>query len=403
MAHTSESKRWLILVAACATAGMTGATYMWSIFTAPLIQAHGWTSSEVSSAYSLYFVMQFLMGWAAGALQRRLGTRPLAIVGDISYSLGWILMSHAHTIPLLYLTFSLLGGAGAGLAYNASVSTATKWFPDRKGLASGLCIGATGLMPAFFAPLGNYVVQNFDLSTGLVVAGAIPLAVYLAFSWFVTAPAEGWKPAGWEPEATKASSSRDYSTREMLRTPLFWCMFAVFTAATSSGAMITSHAASIGAEFVSLGAQQAALQVSLLAVGNFLGRFGFGTLSDHIGRFNTLLITLGTTLLDMLVVLPMAGGFASFAVAMMIAGACYGGALTVMPSLCGDLFGMRDFGQNYGILYGGFALANLVGPMAAASIVDATGSYANALFVAAGLATCGIVLVLVLRALAARR
>ncbi len=144
-----ERKRYVILFAACLTAGLTGVTYMWSIFTTPLIQTHGWSSSEVSLAYSLHFVMQFIMGFVSGVMQRRLGTRPLAIAGGVLLSLGWMLMSQASTVVLLYLTFSLLGGAGAGLAYNSAVSTATKWFPDRKALQTGCASVPRDSCPSF--------------------------------------------------------------------------------------------------------------------------------------------------------------------------------------------------------------------------------------------------------------
>ncbi len=425
-AKNLERKRYLILAAACLAAGLTGITYMWSVFTTPLMQTHGWNASQVSLAYSLYFVMDFIVGIAAGALQRRMGTRPLTIVGGMLLSLGWLFMSHADTVALLYLSFSVVGGAGAGFVYNASVSTATKWFPDKKGFANGLCIGTTGLMPIVFAPLGNYLVQTFDLSSALIVVGAIPLVLYVAFGWLVNTPPDGWTPAGWNPQAEDEvktqngevdeaveptakipsaalhATGRDYTSLEMLRTPQFWLMFITFVAAANSGAMITSQASSIGAELVGLTAAQGAIMVSLLALGNFAGRFGLGALSDRIGRYNTLLISLMVTALDMLVVFPMAGDFVGFAVAIMLAGACYGGVMTVMPSLCGDLFGMRNFGQNYAILFGGFAMANLVGPMIAASMFDMTGSYSGALVVAAVLAACGIVIVLGMRRSARR-
>ena len=438
-AKNLERRRYLVLAAACLAAGLTGIAYMWSIFTTPLMQAHGWNASQVSLAYSLYYVVDFAVGIVAGALQRRMGTRPLTIVGGVLLSLGWLCMSQVDTVALLYLSFSVIGGAGAGFVYNASVSTATKWFPDKKGFANGLCIGMTGLMPIVFAPLGNYLVQAFDLSSALMVVGAIPLVLYLAFAWLVNTPPDGWAPAGWNAQVAdvkapgsvasgeenaigaaavagsvnvadvKASGTvaapatgRDYSSREMLRTSRFWMMFVTFTAAASSGAMITSQASLIGAELVGLTAAQGAIMVALLALGNFAGRFGLGSLSDRIGRYNTLLVSLAITALDMLVVFPMAGDFVSFAVAIMLAGACYGGVMTVMPSLCGDLFGMRNFGQNYAILFGGFAMANLVGPMIAASMFDATGSYSGALMAAAALAACGIAIVLVMRRSALR-
>ena len=401
------SRRYLVLIAASVCAGLTGVTYVWSIFTSPLIQAHGWLSSEVSLAYSLYFVMQFLMGFVGGSLQSRFGTRPLAVVGGIMYALAWISMGQAATLPQLYFSFSFLGGGGAGLVYNSSVAVATKWFPDKKGFANGLCIGVTGLAPLVFAPLGNYLVEAFDLGTSLTIVGAIPLVLYLVFAWFIIAPADGWQPEGWCSDqvrngAGSVPATRDLRTGQMARTPLFWATLAAFAFSASSGSMVTSHGASIGAEFVGLTSAQAALQVGILAVGNFCGRFGFGSLSDKIGRENTLLITLGITLLDMLVLFPAANDFFSFAVAMVLVGACYGASLTVIPSLCGDLFGTRYFGQNYGLLFCGLSLASILGPMVGAWAKDTTGSFYLALHVAALFAVAGIAAVLVLKVIRKR-
>lgn len=399
------NRRYLILIAASVCAGLTGVTYVWSIFTSPLIQAHGWLSSEVSLAYSLYFVMQFFMGFVGGGLQRRFGTRPLAVIGGIMYSLAWICMGRADTLAFLYFSFSFLGGGGAGLVYNSSVAVATKWFPDKKGFANGLCIGVTGLAPLAFAPLGNYLVEAFDLGTSLTIIGAIPLVLYLVFTWFIIAPADEWRPAGWHPDRAQdgnGAGAHDCTTAEMARTPLFWAMLAAFAFSASAGSMVTSHGASIGAEFVGLTSAQAALQVGILAVGNFCGRFGFGALSDRIGRANTLLITLGITLADMLVLFPLASDFFSFAVAMVLAGACYGASLTVIPSLCGDVFGTRYFGQNYGLLFGGLSIASILGPMAGAWAKDATGSFLPAVHAAALFAVAGIVSVLILKALGRR-
>ena len=401
------SRRYLVLIAASVCAGLTGVTYVWSIFTSPLIQAHGWLSSEVSLAYSLYFVMQFLMGFVGGSLQSRFGTRPLAVVGGIMYALAWISMGQAATLPQLYFSFSFLGGGGAGLVYNSSVAVATKWFPDKKGFANGLCIGVTGLAPLVFAPLGNYLVEAFDLGTSLTIVGAIPLVLYLVFAWFIIAPADGWQPEGWCSDqvrngAGSVPATRDLRTGQMARTPLFWATLAAFAFSASSGSMVTSHGASIGAEFVGLTSAQAALQVGILAVGNFCGRFGFGSLSDKIGRENTLLITLGITLLDMLVLFPAANDFFSFAVAMVLVGACYGASLTVIPSLCGDLFGTRYFGQNYGLLFCGLSIASILGPMVGAWAKDTTGSFYLALHVAALFAVAGIAAVLVLKVIRKR-
>lgn len=183
----------------------------------------------------------------------------------------------------------------------------------------------------------------------------------------------------------------------MVKTPLFWTMLFAFAFSASSGSMVMSHASAMGQALIGLTAAQAALQVSLLALGSFLGRFGFGALSDHIGRSNTLLLSLGITLADMVVIFPLAQNFATFAIAVILVGMCYGSTLTVIPSLCGDVFGTKHFGQNYGVLFSGLSIASIIGPMTAARIVDVTGSYTAALACACGFAIVGILMVFAMR------
>lgn len=398
--------RGLILAASCITCGLTGSLYMWSIFTTPLIQEHGWSSTEVSLAYSLFLVMVCISGFFVGWLQRRFQPRYLVLIGGVAYSISWIFAGLVDSIPMLYLLFSIVGGAGNGFIYNTSVSVATKWFPDKKGFANGLCVGSAGLAPLVFAPLGGVLIERFNVSIAFIIAGIIPLVLYLVFSWVLRKPEDGWVPEGWTPEARGSekalNNNFDFKASSMLKTPLFWCMWLLLAVAATSGSMMTGQAAAIGTQMIGLTTVQASLQVALLAVGNFCGRFGFGALSDRIGRLNTFVIMLAITTLDMLLFLPNVQDFVTFAAAIMIIGACFGGAMTVMPSLCGDLFGTINFSQNYSFLYSGYTLSGFIGPVLASTAFDSSGTYASAFVVAGVLAIVGIALTFVVRFLAKR-
>ena len=396
--------RGVILAAACMAAGLTGATYAWSVFSGPLAAAHGWSSSEVSSAYSLYYVFMCAAGFFAGWLQRRVDARWVVLVGGLLFSAAWALLGRVGSLPGLYVGFSLCAGVGCGLVYNVAVSAATRWFPDRRGFANGLCIGAVGLAPLVFAPLGGFSVAALPLPDALLLVAAVPFALTLASFWFVrSAPAELEGASGEDASGSDGSASsraesaadpgaRDVSSAAMVKTPLFWAMFACFFFSAVSGAMVIGHAAGVGIQLVGLIPAQASIQVALLALGNFLGRFGFGAVSDRIGRCRTLAVALALTFADAAFIVPAAGSFAALACALVLLGACYGAVLTVMPSLCGDAFGARFFGQNYALLFIGFTAAGFVGPMVGAAIYDATGSYAGMFAAACLFSAVGLLL-----------
>ena len=396
-------RRGLVLAAAAITGSFSGAIYMWSIFNKPLISAYGWTPSEVSLAYSLFLLMECLTGFVAGKLQQRVKPRYLVLVSGITFALGWFLAGSATTIPMLYLAFGVIAGGSDGFFYNTTIATALKWFPDKRGFANGICVGGMGLAPLIFAPLGNALIEAFDVTMAFRICGLVFLAAFLIFSWFLDAPEPGWKPAGWKPtEAQAALRNNNVGTGRMLRSPLFWILWLIYAATATSGLMLIGHASNIGQQLAQLTAAQGALMVGILAVANFSGRFGFGWLSDRIGRYNTLLIILGITVLDMLLFFGHASDFVTFMIVLCIVGLGFGGLMVIMPALCADLFGPQNLGMNYAALFSGYTVASFVGPLVAAGVFESSGAYDAAFIVAGALSVVGILLVLVARKMPTR-
>ena len=397
--NEKKTRRGMILASAAITGGVTGSIYMWSIFKIPLMEANGWTSNEVTLAYSLFILAVCVFGFAAGPLQRKVKPNIIVLIAGIGFGLGWFLTSYAKTTTQLYIFFSLIAGASDGFIYNTAVSTATKWFPDKKGFANGICIGCMGLAPLIFAPMGNFFIEKFGAWTSFRVCGVIFMVCYLVFAWFIKSPEDGWKPEGWTPTPQQVSKQgRDLNAGSMLKTPSFWILWVLFAVAASSGMMMTGHASGIGQQLASLTAAQASVQVGILALANFVGRFGFGSISDRLGRYNTLLILLVVTAIDMIFFFSKSTSFVSFTIALSVVGACFGGVMTILPSLCSDNFGSKNFGLNYAFLYSGYTCASFIGPMLASNVVQSTGVYDKAFVIAGALSAVGIVLVLAAKA-----
>lgn len=393
----------ILAIATFLTLG-NGLIYMWSIFNVPLMETFGYTASGVALAYSLFMLMSCVGSFLSGWLQQHMEQRFVVLIAGIIFSLGWLLSGFAESLPLLYLFFGGLAGTGNGLSYNALLSVATTWFPDKRGFANGVCTCGGGMGPVIFAPIGNLLIESFDVMIAFRIVGIAWLAIYLLFTWFLVMPRAGWKPSGWNPEektATSAvSSQRSFNGREVLKQPLFYVLFLILMVAVTSGQMINGHASSLGQELANLTAAEGALMVSLLGIGSVAGRLGFGVLSDKIGRFTTLIIILGLNAAVMLLFLGNATTFIAFLSCMMIVGACFGGTMSVMPAIVGDSFGSQYFGQNWSFVYPGYTVAAFIGPMVAAKTTEATGSCELALIVAGVLALAGIVLVVIGKRLA---
>ena len=393
--------RTIILAAGAFTAMGTGAIYMWSIFNKPLMAQFGYSASEVSLVYSLFMFMSLVGSIIAGWLQNRMESRRIVLGSGMLFGLGWFLTGFADNLPMLYLCFSGLAGLGNGFLYNTIVAVVIKWFPDRRGFANGICIGAIGMSSIIFAPLGNFLIETFDVQMAFHIVGVIWIVIYLVFSNLLQTPPPDWAPgskAVGTPDAAASDAPApmrqvNYSAGQMVRTPLFYCLFLMYMTAVTSGLMITGHASNIGQELAGLTAGEGAIMVAVLAVGSTLGRFGFGAASDHIGRFNTLLIALGLNAIVMFLIMPQATSFIPFLASVCIVGACFGGTLTVVPAIVGDAFGSANFGQNYSFVYAGYTTASFIGPLAAATAIETAGSYLPAFAAAGILSIAGIVLV----------
>ena len=395
-----KRNRGLILTAAAFVAAITGGQYIWSIFKIPLMELNGWSSNAVTLTYSL-FLLFVLVGTACyGPLSKRLKPKYLTLMAGTFQGMGFFLTGFSHSIVQLYLFYSFLGGLGNGMMYNAAVSTATKWFPDKKVMANGICIGCLGLSPVFFSPGGTALIGKLGILPALRILGLIMVGVIWIVSWFIEAPEEGYKPEGWEPKAgsINAGPSVDYSPSQVIKMPLFWCAFVMTIMECSAGLMMTSQASAIAQQMIHITAEQASLQVAVLAVGNFIGRFLFGTVSDKLGRLNTQLILMAMTAVDMLFFFGKASNFVSFMIVLLIVGIGFGGIMTTLPALTSDLFGQKYFTNNYALLFAGYTAASFVGPMIASNIFQSTGSYNRAFWIAGVIAAVGIVLILLTKA-----
>lgn len=393
-------KRWVVLGALAVSNLCYGSIYAWSIFNRPLMNETGLPISYVSLAYSLMMIATFAFTLVSAPLLSRWGHRRVMFLSALFWIAGWFLTGYARTAIQLYLFFSLLVGIGAGFGYNTIVSLIPQWFPDKKGLANGIAIGASGIAPLITAPLASSILERFGVFTAFRVLSLFFAVLLLGVFWLIQSPPEPLpgpaRPAGENKPLTGKS------TPEMLRDPVFYLFWFVLLAADTSGMMMTGHAADIGAAQAGLSAQQATMLVSLLAVMNFIGRLLFGTLSDKIGRYRVVTAILVAIAAAMLLMGRVSQVWQFLAV-FSVVGICFGAIMAVFPALCSDCFGTKHMASNWSVMYSGYTAASFIGPFSAATCLERTGGYQSAFLVAAGLSLTALIVFFAAQAILKRR
>lgn len=330
-----------------------GILYLWSVFKTPIVDSFGWDASAagmVSSYMLLAFVFGNLFG---GFLNDKKGPRLTCFVGVVLFSggIGLTALLNGETIGLIYATYAVMGGLGSGFAYGACISCIQKWLPHRRGLASGLACGAFGLSTVIFTPLSN-LLMSLNTTGGkvnftpvfLTLAGVFAVLGLVA-SAFIRLPDEAYlKALGLKSGAV--SSQKNYTLGEAIRTPVFWCLFFSIFFINGTWNLCVPLIKDLGiARGLSAGAAVAC--VSFTGITNAAGRIIMSTVSDRLGRTNTMHVLCGITFVGAILT-TFITGYGYFAAIAIIAFA-YGGPSAVNAALCTDLFGPKHSGVNYGV------------------------------------------------------
>src|SRR5882672_5080704 len=211
--------RWVVAVAGIVMQIALGAVYAWSVFRIPLTHAYGWSISQVTFTFELAILMLGLAAFAGGLWMKRTGPRRMAMIGGLGYGLGVILAGQAHgQLGLLYLNFGMLGGFGLGLCYIVPVATLIKWFPDKRGMITGLAVAGFGAGALVTAPIAQWLIPSVGLPATFGILGSAYLVAVLAAAFFMKNPPEGYHPLGWQPAPVQGaqSTARDMTFGETL-------------------------------------------------------------------------------------------------------------------------------------------------------------------------------------------
>src|SRR5215813_1808593 len=386
--------RWGIALAGVLMQLALGAVYAWSVFRIPLAQRFGWSISEVTLTFTISIFVLGIAAFFGGLWLNRKGPRVVAITGGALYGLGVLLASFsAYRLWWLYLSYGLIGGIGLGLGYIVPVAVLVKWFPDRRGLITGIAVGGFGAGALVTAPVATRLIQGVGVLNTFAYLGIAYLIVTVVASLFMRNPPEGWRPEGWAPTASQTSQRalRDYTLGEALKTWQWYALWLLLFLNTLAGISIISQEAPIFEELVGVGAVVAAGMVGLASIGNAFGRVFWAWVSDLITRRATFLVMFIVQAL-LFWFFPSVGVASLITVVAFVVLMCYGGGFGTMPAFTADYFGSKNVGPIYGLMLTAWGCASVAGPLLIAYMREMTGSYRGALHIIAGIMALSAVL-----------
>jgi len=392
-------KRWIILAASCLINLCIGSMYAWSSLSAPMSFE---LAADLSSVFSTANAVSFITMILGGLWNDKKGPRWVMFTGGVMFGVGMFASGFARSVGHLILSYGLCLGLGMSLVYGCTISNTIKFFPDKRGMVGGMTTASYGISSVIFAPLADAISGVVGARATFMILGAVFLVIICAGAFLMHKCPAGYVPEGYIPPVpVQTKKIADKTPKEMLKMPVFYVMLVMLTCGGTFGLMIISSAKGLALGMTEISGATATMFVSVLCLFNTAGRLVAGTLSDRLGRINTLTwaMVLALVGLGVLYICGATGSVALLAVGLMLVGVCFGTFMGVFPGFCTDQFGTRYNTVNYGIMWIGFSLAGIVGPMILTRTFAATGSYQSAFLIAIAIAAVGLGLSFVYRKL----
>jgi MFS transporter, OFA family, oxalate/formate antiporter len=393
--------RWGIVIAAVLVQLALGAVYAWSVFNKPLQGQFGWSKAQAVLPFEVAIGTIFIGSLIGGRIQDRRGPRPVALAGGVLYSVGIMLaslVSSSDQLWLLVLTYGLMGGVGLGATYITPIAMLSKWFPDKRGLITGIAVAGFGFGAVITAPVAQRLLSGTkDKPNVFLPLGIAYLIAVLLGATFFRNPPEGYQVPGFTPAATgrAVAGTRNYTLPEALRTPQWYMLTAVLALNTACGIAFISQASDAAQAVAGVSAATAAALVGTLGLFNGGGRIFWAWLSDRVGRMTAFMGMLGLQAVCFFI-LPHAAAFALFAVLAALVYLAYGGGFGTMPATAADFFGTPNVGAIYGAMIVAWSIGGVFGPLVTALLYESSGrSYTLPFTVIAIVALISLVLPIV--------
>ena len=400
-----SKKRWLVLIASCFINLCIGSLYAWSVLAGPMAEYLSKLNNVTLTPrdLSIVFIIANSVGpitmITGGKINDMFGPKIVILVGGLMFGGGMFLSGFAQSVNFLIFSYSILLGLGLGMVYGATISTSIKFFPDKRGLVGGLTTATFGISSVIIPPFAAMIIASSGPTTAFKIIGAIFTVVICSSALFMSKCPADFIPDGWTPPVRTGNNAIvNKNWKEMLQSPIFYVMIVLLTCGAFAALMFIPMASPLAKNMMGMSVAGATATVSTLALFNVVGRIFAGSISDKIGRINTLALACVLSVVGMILLYTSTtGNLITFYAGIAIIGICFGSFMGVFPGFTADQFGPKNNSVNFGIMFIGFAIAGYFGPTILNNIYGANGSYKNAFLIAMGFSLLGLALTFVYR------
>ncbi len=396
MNKSTNNRGWIITFAALGINLIMGVLYSWGVIKKALVSDWGWTNTDAALPFTVSAAVFAITMIFAGRAQDKFGPKLVTIFSGIMLGGGLIASGFATNLTMMVLTFGVIGSIGIGLGYSAATPCAMKWFDaSKKGMIAGIVVAGVGLSPVYITPITASLLKTYGISNTFIILGVFAIVAVSLFSMFLSNPPETEAPQTTS-QTAPAPQGNNFTWNEILATPQYYLLWIMYLLAATAGLMLIAHLPSIAvaqADWKTAGF----MLVVILSIFNALGRLGAGVLSDKVGRTRAMMIVFMLQSINMFL-FAFYTTIPTLIIGSAVAGLAYGAVFSLFPTTTAEFFGMKNLGVNYGLIFTGWGVAGVIGPMLGGIVADKTGSYSNGYLVAGVFLIIATVLVGILKA-----
>ena len=401
MSSQKLKNRWIIAASAVGIHISIGSVYAYSVMTNPVKDVFEVEGSVIKWAFKIAILLLGLSAAFLGRWVEKVGPKISGTTAGIFYGVGILGSGFAVQIEslwLFYLCYGVIGGIGLGLGYITPVSTLVKWFPDRRGLATGMAIMGFGFAALIFGPVMAKLFETVGVSNAFYILGVIYMVLILSSARYIERPPVGYAPEGYNEGEGKVIKEdlTNITANESLNSPRFYYIWIMMFINISCGIAIISAASPMMQEKLDYTPMEAAAIVGFIGVFNGLGRITWSTLSDYLGRANTFILFFAFQILAFYF-LPKIGIESVFLIILFTVITMYGGGFAMLPAFLGDLFGTKQLGAIHGMVLAAWGLAGVIGPTIYDIVKEKTGSLDTTLIIFAGLFVVALIVSILMK------
>ena len=397
--------RWLIALSAVGIHICIGSVYAWSVLTKPIMEQMGFSLQETTWTFSLAILFLGLSAGFMGTFVEKYGPRISGFTSTAFFGIGMFgtaLALYLHSLPLLYICYGVIGGIGLGIGYITPVSTLVKYFPEKRGFATGLAIMGFGFASLIAGPVMQILTASFGLVENFLILGCVYAVIMSASSAYLAPPPQPVNILHAAKSTAAKPATRQYTVGEAMKDWKFYALWWVFFTNITCGIGLLAVASPMAQEVVNMSPLAAASMVGVIGLINGFGRIAWSTVSDYLGRRNTYVLFFFIEIFAFYALANTTDAF-FFQLLVLIIVSCYGGGFSCMPAYLSDLFGTKQLSAIHGRILTAWGMAGIAGPLLLSFIRETTQSYALCLYVFAGMFIVSLIIAIILKVKTSRR